>query len=467
MKLNYLLIGKIVEKNYRNSENLMNKKCVILPIETTSRELNSKILLACKLAEKGINVFFGTKELAQKISFFLGNVIYIDKGYHKKISEKIYKNLRENRCSIILLDEENGVDLEDFNMLDYRIPDHIVNWFDLIFLWGTKQKQYLKKNRNNFDTNKFVITGHPRFDLLTKDYLKLYEKKIRKIKKKYSEFVLFATDNKFANNINPRDQVIRNYIDRYKDLKYWIDYSDNLMDKNIKLIKEIYNKTNLNIIIRPHPEEEQLTYKEIFRNFTDRVFTIYDDSSIFWILSAKYVLINHSTTGIESTMLNKPTFSFTPLKLKKNSFPFLPIRCSENFQTISQLLNRFDVEKPGKKFKKVFKDFFTFDYFSPSSSESICSIILKKYKFKFTIFTYIKVLLFSLALSYFKFKSLVKNKLSNHSNDKLTQNKLSDMNSKIIIQRFKEISMEAKTKNVKIKEIDKHLYFIKASNIQS
>ena len=111
---------------------------------------------------------------------------------------------------------------------------------------------------------------------------------------------------------------------------------------------------------------------------------------------------------------------------KKNSFPFLPIRCSENFQTISQLLNRFDVEKPGKKFKKVFKDFFTFDYFSPSSSESICSIILKKYKFKFTIFTYIKVLLFSLALSYFKFKSLVKNKLSNHSNDKLTQNKLSD-----------------------------------------
>ena len=30
----------------------MNKKCVILPIETTSRELNSKILLACKLAEK-------------------------------------------------------------------------------------------------------------------------------------------------------------------------------------------------------------------------------------------------------------------------------------------------------------------------------------------------------------------------------------------------------------------------------
>ena len=74
----------------------------------------------------------------------MGNVIYIDKGYHKKISEKIYKNLRENRCSIILLDEENGVDLEDFNMLDYRIPDHIVNWFDLIFLWGTKQKQYLK-----------------------------------------------------------------------------------------------------------------------------------------------------------------------------------------------------------------------------------------------------------------------------------------------------------------------------------
>ena len=108
----------------------MKKSCVVIPIETTSRELNSKIFLACKLAESNINVFLGTKTFAQKISNYINNVVYIDKGYHQNISEKIYSELKKNKCSIVLLDEENGVDLEDFKMLDYRIPDQIIKRFD-------------------------------------------------------------------------------------------------------------------------------------------------------------------------------------------------------------------------------------------------------------------------------------------------------------------------------------------------
>ena len=442
----------------------MKKSCVVIPIETTSRELNSKIFLACKLAESNITVFLGTKTFAQKISNYINNVVYIDKGYHQNISDKIYSELKKNKCSIILLDEENGVDLEDFKMLDYRIPDQIIKIFDMIFLWGKKQDEYLKQNRKNYNINKFYITGHPRFDLLTEEFRIFYNKKINKIKNKYSNFILFASDNKFANNINSRKSVIKNYLNRYNDLNFWINYSEKLHKKNYELIKKICKKTNYNVIIRPHPEEKKSTYTELYKDFKDRVHVVYDDSSIFWILSAEFIIINHSTTGVESSMLGKPTISFTPFRLERNSFPYLPIKCSENFSDPSLLIKRLLNKKVRtKQNHKIFEEFFNYNKNSIQSIEKINLLLTKNYKFHFSFKKKFKFLIFLLISKYYNLKIFLKKITGNLIIDKLTENKLSEMNSKHVTKKFNEISKLMKLKrNIKLKKINEHLYCFKS-----
>ena len=225
----------------------MRRNCVVLPIETTSRELNSKILLACKLASKNVTVILGTKNYTKVACNFIKNSVFIDKGYHKDVSEIIYQNLKSTNCSIVLLDEE-GMDYQNFKLLEERITNKIIPVFDKIFLLGKNQKNYLKKNRTNYDEKKFIISGNPRFDLLNEKLIKLFKKKAERIKKTHNKFILFATDNKLSNNINNRLHVFNNYKNRIPDIQELFEYGDKLFIENIRLIKNIYKKTNCKLL---------------------------------------------------------------------------------------------------------------------------------------------------------------------------------------------------------------------------
>ncbi|OUU23881.1 MAG: hypothetical protein CBB97_12645 [Candidatus Endolissoclinum sp. TMED37] len=441
----------------------MRKNCVILPIETTSRELNSKILLACQLATKNIPVLLGTKNYARKASYFLNNSVFIDKGYHKDISEDIYKNLKFNGCSIVLLDEE-GMDYEDFRLLDERITNQIIPIFDKIFLLGKFQKNYLKKNRTNYREEKFIISGNPRFDLLDKKFTKLFKDKAEKIKRKHKDFILFATDNKLSNNINTREHVYNNYKSRIPDIKKLFEYGDKLFIENIRLIKKIYKNTDFNIVVRPHPEENKNKYEDFLKDFKDRVRVIYEDSSIYWVFASSCVIVNHSTTAIEGYVLKKKILAYIPIKLKKNMFPYLPISCSEKHASSKTLLSSLCTHnfKKSKKKEYLLRENLNIGKGSKLSIQIITDVLIKNYNFKIDLFEKVKMNILQYIIMFLDFKSFLKANIFNVKKDKLSSNKLSDMNSQFISKRFDEISKFIDSKeNLSLKKIGNELYLIK------
>ena len=152
------------------------KKTILLPIEVSNRELPGKLLLAYNFAMKGCVVYFGSKASVLKFSQYLSEAIYFDKGYHENVSEEIYDILKRHKLKIVSLDEENAVDYSDYQQLNLRFPDHILKKFELIFLWGAKQLNYLKNNRKNLTLDKTIVSGHPRFELLSKKFINLYLK---------------------------------------------------------------------------------------------------------------------------------------------------------------------------------------------------------------------------------------------------------------------------------------------------
>lgn len=305
---------------------------IVIPIETTARELNSKLLLSIALARKGFRCFLGTKNLTVETARRLGNAVYIDKGYHRGTSEPIYRVLKEAGNLLVSLDEENGVDFQDFHMLNNRMPDLFLETMDLVLLWGERQNEYLAKNRTQYDPAKIRVTGHPRFDLLKPHYRQLYTEKVESIRQRFGPFVLVNTNSKYSNNITGREAVVANYATRVRGLMERLAYDDERLKLNISLIRRIATQLGRKVVVRPHPEEDIAVYRTAFADLPN-VYTEYEDSALYWILAADCVVHNHSTTGMEAAMLGKAPLAYTPITTEENFCPWIPIACSHRATT--------------------------------------------------------------------------------------------------------------------------------------
>lgn len=336
---------------------------IVLPIETTARELNAKLYLAMVLAERGFNVYLGAKDPALEVSCRLPGVIYFDKGFHRGVSEGIYTRLKEAGCLLVSLDEENGVDFRDFFMLDIRMPDDFLSRMDRVLLWGKSQQNYLAEHRESMDTRRVLVTGHPRFDLLAPPLSNLYEAEAQRLRDRYGDFVLYTTNSKFSNNINSREHILKNYTGRVKELERRLEYDSARLAANISLIRRISEELGMPVVVRPHPEENIDTYREAFAN-SPGIYPIYEGTAVNWILAARTVIHNHSTTGLEAAMLGKWAIAYTPIVVEENFFPWIPVACSHRMHNeddaVRCLANGHYLTKP-EGIDDIMSAFFTHD----------------------------------------------------------------------------------------------------------
>lgn len=281
-----------------------------LPIEISSRELMAKLFMAHQFAMDGHVSYVGEKSNILNLSKYVSPAVYFDKGYHKGVSEKSYAFLKKNGVSIVSLDEENAIDFKDSQQLNLRFPDEILDEFDLIFLWGKKQYDFLFKNRKNFNPNKVVISGHPRFELLENSYRQLYEDDVTKHSIKYKNYILINTNFGLGNNVKPESDVINNYINRFPQVKKLIEYQKMQVTNFISLAQLISKETDLNVVLRPHPEESHEVYLKAFSNYSN-IHVVYEGSVIPWLIASKMMIHHDCTTSLEAAMVGRSSVAFT------------------------------------------------------------------------------------------------------------------------------------------------------------
>jgi len=185
---------------------------VLIPLETASRELAYKVYLCNKLALNGFKCYLGDKSSIHYLTNNFKKYIYLDKGYHEDVSEEIYRNIKKNKGIIINLDEEGGVDFKDNTIIKSRYSSKMQSLVDKVLLWGTNQFKTISNALT--PKNRLTVTGHPRFELLKKEFHFLYEKEKKSIQKKHGSFILVNTNMGFGNNIRGDDFVIKNYQKR-------------------------------------------------------------------------------------------------------------------------------------------------------------------------------------------------------------------------------------------------------------
>ena len=308
---------------------------ILIPIETSSRELLYKVFLCNLLAHAGFNCYLGSKSNIYHLAKHLKNYIYLDKGYHADVSEPLYEKIQENNGVIVNLDEEGAVDFSDNSTLKERYAPQLFDYTHTVFLWGIKQYELIKQNTGGVE--KTIITGHPRFELLKPEFHYLYNQDVEKITQKHGSFILINTNMGFGNNIKGDDFVIENYGNRFKNIKNIVNFDKIKVNAFVKLIIELSSKVDKKIILRPHPEENLNLYVDAFKGI-DNIKVIYSGSVVPWLLAADQIIHPDCTTAIESSFLGKLPISYMPENYPKDIVTKIPLEVSIEFSKISQVI---------------------------------------------------------------------------------------------------------------------------------
>lgn len=319
----------------------MKNRWLYLPIEIANRELNSKLLIALEAKKRGYKILFGAGHdlLRLLLCSKPGVVIVKDSaGYNY---EK-FKKLRLNGHKIVVHDEEGFVHINDDIFIDLRLDKNTLTEVDLYCCWGKYQKNIVEKFAKNNGINLNIkSTGHPRIDLLRKELNE--EKETNKhmilINTKLTTFNYIEGKSKFLSDLKRLKAVSKKF-----DTQFWLDhlkYDEIYYNEFLKLIEKLSkNYPNSEIILRPHPSENENSWKKDLSQFSN-VHVTKEDSIHNWINKADVVIHSGCTTGIEALIMDKYVISFLPYKDKRFDVP-LPNLVSNIANNIDEVINYID-----------------------------------------------------------------------------------------------------------------------------
>ncbi len=313
--------------------NISKTKNIFFPIESIGRELDYKLLVAINLIEDGERIVFGQHDQIDKIILKSNSGIYFGKNIMRSTKQSLYNKFKKNKISIVHLDEEGAIYAGDQDnwrkTLTNRLNISKMHEDDYVCTWGKFQKDHFEKlSLNNLNKPKINVTGNPRLDLLKKNYTEYFREEINSIKNKYGEFILinnnfwplyqesgnqsFFSGNKYSviegAFYHPSLSKRLNLFSSWKNMTFMIG-------SYIELAHYLSDKfKNLNIIIRPHPDENLEFYKYVTRDIENIQINDLDNINPL-IHSSKLVIHNRCTTGLQAYMSNKPIVIYDPLRL--------------------------------------------------------------------------------------------------------------------------------------------------------
>ncbi len=284
-----------------------------LQIEILNREFHSKLLIAMESASRGMNVYLGRIKPYLMRDFFAPGII-LDKSITpgpQRLMEMEY--CKKKNFIYTSLDEEVGLIQADNNYLKQRFSNESLKLVDKVFCWGKWDYDNLTKKFNKYK-KKFILSGNPRIDFWRKDFDFFYKKR----KLEYKNYILFSLNFSYLVSKSEFKKVLKFYEEsKYFDRGVTIEYlnklrldSQRMYKKFSKLITTLANKTDFQIIVRPHPTDPIKNYDYLKKYKNVRV--IKKGTISEWIYYAKIVVHSGCTGGLESSIRNRRTISYRP-----------------------------------------------------------------------------------------------------------------------------------------------------------
>jgi len=301
---------------------------IYLHIEISSRELDSKLLLATIAAARGHIVVLSDLEFILKglLRGYLEPGIYHTKSLTPSKVKIDRHNAIINRGSLITsIDEESGLNTKGYQKFSQmRYSKKTVSQSSAVFCWGQDDFETLKKKYNKY-SNKFYKTGSPRIDICKPLFLEYWKSSKAKFKK---PILLISSNIGICRHISFKDKIKNEkdhgYFKRMPKLlkEQILNESNDYLKASVFIDAIKYlsdNNTGFDIVFRPHPNEETDCWRNLLQGFSN-VHVTKKGSINEWIQCAFAVMHHGCTTSFEALVSNKPVITFAPQELKNHHF---------------------------------------------------------------------------------------------------------------------------------------------------
>lgn len=294
---------------------------IALIVDHPLRDLPGLALIAKDLAEKNCEVFLVPMYNQERECLALAPD-FVLLNYLRKNNEQFVNRLRNAGIQFGINDTEGGFygDLDYYGSVLSNDQD-LNESINCNLIWGQKMFDYLKsKPRWNHNLK---ITGLPRFDFYSEKFKNLSFSHLMNVDVKN----MFLINTKVA-VANPLFVTVEKEIDIYKNklgiseekIEHYLKFGRLSIQDNLNLANTISDYfPNSSVVIRPHPHENDKTYRDQIPADKNRIFVYREGPVIPWILSSKAVLHRHCTTAIEAAIANIPAISPTWVNTSANA----------------------------------------------------------------------------------------------------------------------------------------------------
>ena len=306
----------------RNSENRGVMPFLYLPIEIASRELDSRLLLACLAVEMGLEVVLGQKWLIELNFENMPPGIVLFKTVTPR-DAKAMSQARRLGYHIAAIDEEMPGVVAGPETLRW-VDEEAIRQTELLFAVGDVHLEALVARYPDHQS-KFVSVGNPRFDLLRPEFQDIYRADNTALLREFGRYILVNTNFAIVNSGKGNVEHVIRTMERGGKL-------DRRKSKDVEYLRELlrFERANFSaiqsllrelptrfpehcIVLRPHPNEDESTWIRICSDMP-RVRVERRGAAIPWILASEILVHVNCTTGLEAVVLGKPAVSFQPIE---------------------------------------------------------------------------------------------------------------------------------------------------------
>lgn len=298
---------------------------VILPSETQSREFDAKLLLACALAERGRQVFVGSRIAIHAAMHRFPRSIYVAKDFRKP-SNRIFRIMHDLGHHIVAWDEEAVLFYNAREFHERRVHEPTFRMVEELFAWGPQNGEFLRSAPGYDEGVPVHLLGNPRIDMLRPELRRYYDEDVASLHRRHGRMILINT------NFGKLNHAVSKYVVRPggKDLSVGgtiTPFMQQAWEHRLRIFESMkalvpflaQNFRDHTIIVRPHPAENHETWKQAAAGH-DNVRVIHDGPVQTWLLAADAMIHNGCTTGIEAYLLDAPTISFQPFDGRQFDF---------------------------------------------------------------------------------------------------------------------------------------------------
>lgn len=286
-------------------------KKISIIIDHPQRDLAGYVYLAEELAKKNFVVFL--TPMYNFHEFFLINPDLVILNHARKGkflssgNDLIIDYCKKVNIKTVVIDSEGGMIGSNRLSLYKKIINQSADDIDKYFLWGKNKMQLVKKN----NMKKFVVTGHPKFDLF---FLKNYNNNFLKSLNK-KNYILVNTSFPQINPIEG-NEFGKKYAEDFKKNRNY-NFEKLNFDQLIQFLKfySVLNK-NIEFILRAHPFESLTVYKNEFADYSN-IKVVNEGDIFFYIKNCKFVINHNCQTSLEAVLASKNCINFSNKKISK------------------------------------------------------------------------------------------------------------------------------------------------------